>query len=348
MTIPIGDSAFAQIAERLLEDRDTKSAAALQARLRSVFPRAVVRARELAGEAPAWYVYRDGGWHADLDGPWWQEPELPRLSTTLDGWIADGNATALGLLGMPPTELGARHLTDFVAPGTLDDSLAILDAVQGGGELTATLRMRPSSGYVIAIDTHIWREEDRIHAVLRLAHEVEVGPLPTAPEPPLLRCRPETDVAFRGYVERSLSRMPEPNADGLAMRLRRLYPRADVTVAEDHWLVTREPDDADDTASGWWTDASLARVRYDAQALIIDANDAARQLLGRELVGHHWQELVIPGSTEQVAAMLQILAEAGRAESRFRMPRADGSLVEFDSFTEVDGETYLTTMRPHA
>ena len=69
-------------------------------------------------------------------------------------------------------------------------------------------------------------------------------------------------------------------------------------------------------------------------------------LLGHALVGHHWQEFVIPGSTEQVSAMLAILAELGRAESRFRMPRADGSLIEFDSYTEVDGETFVTIMRP--
>jgi hypothetical protein len=63
------------------------------------------------------------------------------------------------------------------------------------------------------------------------------------------------------------------------------------------------------------------------------------------MVGHHWQEFVTPGSTEQVSAMLAILAEVGRAESRFRMPRADGSLMEFDSYTEVVGEGLTTVMR---
>jgi hypothetical protein len=46
--------------------------------------------------------------------------------------------------------------------------------------------------------------------------------------------------------------------------------------------------------------------------------------------------------------MLAILAELGAAESRFRMPAADGSLVEFDSYTEVDGEAFTTVMRPRA
>jgi PAS domain-containing protein len=90
----------------------------------------------------------------------------------------------------------------------------------------------------------------------------------------------------------------------------------------------------------------LPRVRYDAEALIVEANAAAEALLGRRMVGHHWQEFVTPGSTEQVSAMLAILAEVGRAESRFRMPRADGSLLEFDSYTEVVGEGFTTVMRP--
>ena len=38
--------------------------------------------------------------------------------------------------------------------------------------------------------------------------------------------------------------------------------------------------------------------------------------------------------------------EEGVALSRFRMPTGDGSLVEFDSFTEVRGDLLTTTMRP--
>lgn len=346
VTIPTGDEAFAEIAHRLLENRDPKSAATLQARLRSVFPRAVVRARELAGESPALYVYRDGGWRSELHGLWWETPDLPRVAVTRDGWLVEGNATALGVLGLDAADLGTRHFTDFVAPGTLADSLAIFDVVQDGKALTATVLLRPSSGYVIAVDIHAWREGDRLLAVLRLADDVEAVAPAAEFDPPTLQCRPEADSAFRGYAERSLARMPEPTADGLAMRLRRLYPRADVVVTDDHWLATRDPDAADEADSGWWEDPALARVRYDAQALILEANEAAEALLGRGLVGHHWQEFVIPGSAEQVSAMLSILAELGRAESRFRMPRADGSLLEFDSYTEVDGETYVTIMRP--
>ena len=44
--------------------------------------------------------------------------------------------------------------------------------------------------------------------------------------------------------------------------------------------------------------------------------------------------------------MLAILAEVGAAESRFRMPRGDGTLLEFDSYTVADGEELETVFRP--
>src|SRR4029450_7237711 len=109
-------------------------------------------------------------------------------------------------------------------------------------------------------------------------------------------------------------------------------------VPRDHTGVEGHVDE-------WWGAKYLPQVRYDAQALIIDANEAAEAFFGRRMVGHHWQEFVTPGSTDQVGVMLEILAEVGAAEPRFRMPRPDGGLIEFDSFTFVDGEELVTLMR---
>ena len=95
-----------------------------------------------------------------------------------------------------------------------------------------------------------------------------------------------------------------------------------------------------------WAAPGLPLVRYDKQALILDANDAATSFFGRPLKGHHWQEFVTAGSTEEVGVMLEILAEAGAAESRFRMPRGDGTMLEFDSYTVAEGEEFSTVFRP--
>jgi len=349
LTIPSTDAAFRRHVDRILIADSPSQPEALEERLRRFFPRAVVRRRDISGEPAAWYVYRDGGWRPALIGPWWEEPDLPRVVVSDEGWIQEANATALGLLGIGQEDLGTRHFTDFVAPGTLEDSLEMFRIVGEGHDLTATVLLRSTAGDILAIDIHARLDGDALVGLFRLADDVEVVQAATvASGPRTVTCEPKTDAAFRGYVDLALARMPEATPNGLALRLHRLYPHARVEAESDHWTVRRDPADADEPTEAWWADPALARVQYDAQALILQANDAAQALLGRTLVGHHWQEFVTPGSTEQVSAMLAILSEAGRAESRFRMPRADGSLLEFDSYTEVDGEGFTTVMRPRA
>ena len=345
--IPSTDAAFRRYVDRLRTRVFMRSPEALEARLRRVFPRAAVRRRDISGEPAAWYVYRDGGWRPSMIGSWWEQPGLPRVEISREGWIHRANATARDLLGIRESDLGARHFTDFVAPGGLEDSMALFGIVDEGHDLTATALLRPTSGDVIAIDLHAWREGDHLLGVLRLADDVEV-PVPSEAKagPSSLEYLPATDAAFRGYVDLALSRMPEPTPDGLALRLRRLYPHAQVSAEDDRWVARRDRVDEPVSTDVWWTRPGLPRVRYDAEALILEANAAVVALLGRQIVGHHWQEFVTPGSSEQVSAMLAILAQAGHAESRFRMPRADGSLVEFDSYTEADGEGFTTIMRP--
>jgi PAS domain-containing protein len=351
LTIPSSDTAFRAQVERLIADEAPATPEELEERLRRLFPRALVRRRDITGESPTWYVYRDGGWRSDLLGSWWEEPDLPRLVVTTDGWVVEANATARGLLGIDEADIGSRHFTDFVAPGLLDDSMSMFQIVAEGNPLTATIVLRPTSGDVIAIDIPAWLEDGRLIGLFRLADDVDVIVQPVAASGPRsMTYAPATDAAFRGYVDLAMARMADPTTEGLAMRLRRLYPHARVDATEDGWFVRRDGEVTDDGASAdpWWADESLPRVRYDSQALILEANAAAEALLGRSMVGHHWQEFVTPGSTEQVSAMLAILAEVGQAESRFRMPRADGSLLEFDSWTEVDGDGFTTVMRPRA
>ena len=102
---------------------------------------------------------------------------------------------------------------------------------------------------------------------------------------------------------------------------------------------------ASDAGDRWWIADGLATVRYDEQGLILAANEPAQVLLGRDVVGRHWQDLVTAGTTDQVAAVLRLIKEAGWAVSRFRMPSSDGHLFEFDSYTEASGDGFMTIMR---
>jgi PAS domain-containing protein len=342
ITIPASDAAFREHVRSL----DASSPTDLQARLRRLFPRVVVRERMISGD-PAWYIYRDGAWGTSLHGDWWDDERMPRIVVNGEGWFVEANAMARGLLGMDPDDAAPHHFTDFVAPGTLDDSLALFKIVGEGKTLDATILLRPTTGDVIAVDLHCFRDGADIVGVFRLADDVAID-LPTS-SPSVsqdVQCIPARDVAFRAYVHRAMDRMPEPTPDGLALRLRRVYAHASVEVVDERWVARRDRGDTDAASQAWWRDADLPCVRYDSEALILEANVAAEAFFGQPIVGHHWQEFVTPGSTEQVTIMLEILADVGAAESRFRMPHADGSMMEFDSYTEVHGEEYVTVFRP--
>jgi PAS domain-containing protein len=344
-TIPSTDSAFRAHVERMAQRHGPASAADLQARLRRMFPRVLVRERALSSESPTWYVYRDGSWTPPLAGPWWDEPRLPRVVVGSDGWVLEANPAARSLFGIVDQDVGARHFTDFIAPGTLEDAQALFAVVAAGHELTATALVKPTNAQVIATDIHAESRDGVLVGTLRLAEGVDV-PGPTRAVEVELVVHPAPDEAFRRYAELLLGRMPEPSPDGLALRLRRLYPHARVEPAGDRWLVFRDETGLVGPADGWWLDLELPRVRYDAQGLILEANAAAERMLGSTLPGHFWQEFVTGGTTEQVSTFLELIRDAGVVVSRFRMPGADGSLVEFDSFTEVAGESFLTVMRP--
>jgi hypothetical protein len=61
ITNPATDVAFREHAESVLQEG--QSVGELQQILRRDYPRAIVRARDLAGERQeVWYVYRDGHW----------------------------------------------------------------------------------------------------------------------------------------------------------------------------------------------------------------------------------------------------------------------------------------------
>lgn len=346
VTIPSTDPAFRAHVDHLRRRHDLDTPEALNSRLRRLYPRAVVRARDLANESPVWYVYRDGSWQPEAVQTWWLEPRVPRFELTVDGWIVAANPAARGLLGIPESEELERYYSDFVAPGTLDDASALFEIVAAGSDLAATVRIRPTTGDVIAIELRASRDGERVVCWMRLADDIEVEASPTA-ERPLLRCRPPEDTVFAAYARQLLARMSEPTPAELALRLRRLYPHAAVEAGPEGWEVSREPVTVG-PGSTWWLDPSLPTVRFDERGLILDANDAAQALLGTDIVGHHWQEIVTPGSNDQVAPIIALIKEAGGAVSRFRMPAAGGSLVEFDSYTSVDGDVLTTVMRPVA
>jgi len=343
VTIPSDDITFREHVNRLASRDPGGSPEALETRLRKLFPRAVVRVRELSSEPEVWYVYREGAWRPS-SGPWWTAPLVPHLILGQDGWVHHANQAALSLLGIDDAK--AHHYTDFLPPGASEDATHLFDMVGMGHVLAATLLLRPLGGDLIACDVRAEPVADGFGAWLRLAAEVDVGPQPDPIALPELATLPEDDSVFHGYATRQLAAMADPSPDSLGLRLRRLFPHALVTQeAPDRWVADRDGGTRHADATSWWTDPALPRVRYDDRGLILEANTAASDLLGQELAGHHWQEFVTPGSQDQVQPVIDLLRDAGEVVSRFRLPLADGHLVEIDTYTHGVGDDYETTMR---
>jgi PAS domain-containing protein len=343
-TIPSDDRGFREHVLRLVRRGHVSRPSVLQSQLALIFPKVVVRARELSGENPVWYVYRDGRWTPPDRGHWWEGPNLPRIVVGRDGSISSANAGAVSLLGLTDLASEHRRFSDLVAPGAAEEATQLLAVVLDGNDLTATVLVRPNDAETIACELHAEPLEGAMVAVFRLAEDPGVRSRPTS-RPARMVTLPESDAGFAAYVQLVLGEMATPTMDGLALRLRRLYPHARVERDGASWIVQRDPEGVDGSADGWWLDDDLPAVTYDDDALIVDANEAAKRLLGSPLIGHHWQEFVTAGGTGRVAEFLPIIRKAGVVNSRFRMPRDDGSLVEFDSHTEVHGRRFRTVMR---
>ncbi len=139
-----------------------------------MFPRVVVVERQLSGEPPTWYVYRDGRWAPPSETSWWTDPDMPCISVDLDGWIVEANLAGRALLNMPASDVGHRHFTDFVVPGTLEDAEALHQVLSQGHDLAATVLLRPTDGEVLACDVRAQRDGDRVIGVFRLAEDIVV------------------------------------------------------------------------------------------------------------------------------------------------------------------------------
>ena len=228
VTIPSDDIAFREHVNSLAARHPGTGPTGLEARLRRLFPRAVVRAREISSEPEVWYVYREGAWRPS-SGPWWTASLVPHLTLGSDGWLQDANQAARSLLGIRDTQ--AHHYSDFLPQGAAEDASLIFEVVGRGHVFTATVLLRPVGGELIACEVRAEPVADGVRAWLRLADEVDVGPQPDPIVLPRLETLPADDAVFAGYVARQLTAMSEPSAEGLGLRLRRMVPHARVRAA---------------------------------------------------------------------------------------------------------------------
>jgi PAS domain S-box-containing protein len=344
-TVPSSDLAFSEFVRRISAQLPDASPSELQARLRGLFPSVLVRPRGLSSDDHTWYVYREGRWVDGKGGDWWSDESMPRMDIDRDGFIAAANAAAGEAFGIAPNRLVHRHFTDFAVPGTSADMMLMREIMLAVGQAGATFRHIRADGEVRVAEYHSVASESGSTVTIR-----PIGPMSVAtpPRPALhIETRPAADGLFATVVDGIVARMPEPTLAGLQLRLRRSYPYATVESMESaRWRVARDPRAAPATVD--WQDPKLARTIALDTSLIVEANEAALELLGPDLVGRHWQELALPSSLDQRLEMRDYYLANGGAESTFRLVGAGGELVDYDYRLSWEGDHFTTVMSPFA
>jgi hypothetical protein len=110
------------------------------------------------------------------------------------------------------------------------------------------------------------------------------------------------------------------------------------------WQVSRDPR-RDPPPVDWNASTVLRAVALDT-SLIVEANEPALAVLGRDLVGRHWHELALPSSLDQRLEMRDYYVANGTAESTFRLIGADGAMVDYDYRLSWQGDRFATDMAP--
>jgi PAS domain S-box-containing protein len=342
-TVPSSDRAFAEYVRRISAQLRDPSPSDLQTRLSTLYPSVLVRPRGLSSDDHTWYVYREGRWVDGRAGDWWSDESMPRLDIDRDGFIAAANTAAGEAFGIAPNRLVHRHFTDFAVPGTSADMMLMREIMLSVGEAGGTFRHIRADGEVRVAEYHSLANESGSTVTIR-----PIGPLAVAapPRPTIdIETRPAADGLFARVVDGIVARMPEPTPEGLQLRLRRSYPYAMVHGTEPaRWRVYR--DRRADAAPVDWHDPNLARTVALDTSLIVEANEAALKLLGRDLVGRHWQELALASSLDQRLEMRDYYVVNGGAESTFRLVGASGELVDYDYRLSWEGDRFTTVMSP--
>jgi PAS domain S-box-containing protein len=164
--MPSSDPAFARAAGRLAADAE--SPAELEARLRAMYPRAVVRERALANEPRVLYIYRDGRYQRQRNDEWWTGSGNATAAIDLrTGTITAASREWAELLGDGVERVEGRPYRDFLVPEAAEAATEVIEALRESGELTSEMLMRTLDGSLIALDFHAVLTGDRIDVTYR-------------------------------------------------------------------------------------------------------------------------------------------------------------------------------------
>jgi hypothetical protein len=174
-TIPSHDAVLRRVVERVASSRQFQTAQQLADLLRPIFPRVAVFERQLSGEIPHLYVYRDGRYEPDR-GEWWTAPDIPCVHVSLStGRLTSVARPLASLMRAAETDLIGRHFTDLVLPEARSAAQALFEVVSEEQEVRSEAVVVRPDGSTVAIEFRAIVLDGEIEVCFRpLDHESPV------------------------------------------------------------------------------------------------------------------------------------------------------------------------------
>lgn len=151
-TIPSYDAVLRRVVDRMEQSKQPTSAEQLAELLRPIYPRVAVFERQLSGETPHLYVYRDGRYEPD-HGTWWMAPDVPCVHVSRStGLLTAVTGSWAGLMRADAVDLVGRHFLDFVQPGARAAAQAMFEVVNEQREVRSEAELIRADGSMLAIE----------------------------------------------------------------------------------------------------------------------------------------------------------------------------------------------------
>lgn len=171
-TFPSSDGAFRRAVERLAGKTEPMKEE-LARRLKPMFPRVAVFERQLTGEAPQLYVFRDGHYEARSEDWWWEADGVACIClSAVTGRLTEVSDEYARIIGAAPDELVGRHYLDFVEPAALEAAKGMFDALANDREVVTEAVIRRVDGVPVRIQLRATRQDGEI--------DVRYRPVPQA------------------------------------------------------------------------------------------------------------------------------------------------------------------------
>lgn len=167
-TIPSRDAVLRRVVARVAADDALQTPDELAERLRPLYPQVAVFERQLSGERPQYYVYRDGRYEPDRPDRWWEQTDVPcvrvdgatgRLVSMTGAWAELMHADAASLVG--------RHFAEFVRPEARAVAEAMFEALAEEREVRSEAVVARPDGTTVAIEFRAVRRDGEIEVCYR-------------------------------------------------------------------------------------------------------------------------------------------------------------------------------------